>query len=115
MREIADPLFCKTNTHVQRTYGYNVHNQLCKHADWLDYECRQARNSYINALNSFNRFKCAETRLDMCSKETFYKRLIRKKKRLYELTKCRQIVNLRLQSQKISGDFSVKNAQLLED
>ncbi|XP_060579839.1 uncharacterized protein LOC132736666 [Ruditapes philippinarum] len=95
MREIADPLFSKTINRVQHPYSYSDHNPLCKQADWFDQDCRNARNAYINALNNFYRVKCVETRHDMCTKKTIYKRLIRKKKRAFEAAKCRQIVNLR--------------------
>ena len=57
-------------------------NYVCDHDVVFLYEteCRNARNSYMNALSSFKRLKCAETRYDMCTKKTIYKRLIRKKK-----------------------------------
>jgi len=50
MREIADPLNCKTVHRAKRPHSYSEHNPICKHTDWFDEECRNARNSYINAF-----------------------------------------------------------------
>ena len=68
------------------------------HADWFYEECRNARNSYINALSGCNQLIYAETRYDMCTKKTIYKRLIRKKKRASEVEKCLFYVHLNLRT-----------------
>lgn len=92
IKQASEPLFYKE---------VKVHNKprasstVCKKADWFDDECRIAKSEYINARNLYVKNKCDLNRADMCSKKVLYKRLIRKKKRCFELKKIRQIENLR--------------------
>ena len=63
--------------------------------DWFDDECHTAKQLYCNALLTFNRCKSNENRIIMCNLKLIYKRLVKRKKRLSENNKIREIERLR--------------------
>ena len=81
IRDVADPLFSKKSRHGRQPHSTMSRNKLCKSAEWFDSGCYNARQLYLRVLNKFNFNKTVETRIDMCSKRTAYKKGVRNKKR----------------------------------
>ena len=55
----------------------------------------QLNKLYLNALNGFNRCKSDDNRNNMCDLKCSYKHLVKKKKRIFENNKIRDIERLR--------------------
>ena len=87
-------MFSKT-TIPNSSNVYIDNSKLCKQSDRFDNDCQNARQQYINAPMHFNRMKSDENRVNMCSKRNIYKRLVRSKKRSFEMKQCKVIENLR--------------------
>ena len=92
INDAASPLFRKC-ANIQQ----NVHNRVNRatRAKWFDNECREKKSVYVDALKTFNLDKSAENRQNLCDKKSAYKNLIRRKRRMYEFGKMKEIENLR--------------------
>ena len=95
LNEIANPLFCKEVRITRSKSSTLSENKICKKAEWFDDECRTAKQLYLNALNIFSLHKSDENRINMHDLKCSYKRLVRRKKRSFEIHKIRQIERLR--------------------
>ena len=87
---VAEPLFC--------VKGRNSRKRLnCKRSsmEWFDRDCNEAKQTYLSALRTFNFEKTTENRENLRYKKKLYKKLLRKKKIIYERNKYRQIEQLK--------------------
>jgi hypothetical protein len=86
--DVADPLF-------KHTFS-NGNNRSYLESKWFDAECAQAKRIlYIDALAIFNNNKSTESRFSLCNKKTFYKNLIRKKKRANKIKMTDELTRLK--------------------
>ena len=84
---VAEPLFC--------VKGRNSRKRInCKHSsmEWFDRDCNEAKQTYLSALQTFNFENTTE---NLRYKKKLYKKLLRKKKIIYERNKYRQIEQLK--------------------
>ena len=95
LNDVAYPLFSKKLCINPPNSSSLYNKRLCNKADWFDDECHTAKQLYCNALLTFNRCKSNENRIIMCNLKLIYKRLVKKKKRLSENNKIREIERLR--------------------
>jgi exonuclease III len=94
LKNVADPLFCKTSVVKNVRHAYEC-PPLCNKSDWFDDECRAAKFSYMSARANFNRCRSDSNRVEMCKLRTLYKGLVRNKKRKHERDKVRRIEKMR--------------------
>ena len=93
VKKVADNYFLK---HVNIFHPTNfVDVSSCDNTEWFDRECIDARNSYHEALRVFNCCKTDASRIYCCERKQFYKRLIKKKKRLFKYRKLNEIEELK--------------------
>ena len=93
VKKVADNYFLK---HVNIFHSTNfVDVSSCDNTEWFDRECIDARNSYYEALRVFNCCKTDASRIYCCERKQFYKRLIKKKKRLFKYHKLNEIEELK--------------------
>ena len=92
IRCVADPLFCKN---ISVSDKPRPRKSVVKLADWFDDECVLAKSNYLSSVKLFIREKSDINRISMCSKKSYYKKLIKKKKRAYTHNKMKSIEKLR--------------------
>ena len=95
INDVAKPLFCKTGTYKNVASSYCYNNRIYDKSEWFDEECKTAKQLYLECLSNFNFFKSDENRQAMCHQKSKYKKLIKKKKRLFHFHKVRNIEKLR--------------------
>ena len=97
---VAEPLFCVKGRNSRK--GIN-----CKRISmqWFDRDCYDAKQTYLNALRTFNFEKTTENRDNLRYKKKLYKNIVRKKKIIYERNKHRQIEQLKHKKHRISGVY----------
>ena len=95
LNDVAYPLFSKKLCINPPNLSSLYNKRLCNKADWFDEECHTAKQLYCNALQTFNHCKSNENRIIMCNLKLIYKRLVKRKKRLYENNRIREIERLR--------------------
>ena len=94
IRAEADPLFAKHHSSNPNSGKFSGPG-LTKQADWFDSECLNAKNRYINAMNSYNCEKTDVRRKEFCTMKQLYKTMINRKRRSFELNKVKEIESLR--------------------
>ena len=99
IQDIADPLFKKCVVRNSKNVIKNFDNK------WFDGDCAEAKRLYKKAMYDFNNSKCTQNREHLCEKKAAYKRLIRKKKRLYFLRQSDQFTNLKSKNPKEFWNF----------
>lgn len=72
IQDIANPLFFKSHIVEKDASFCNLNNE--KNKDWFDYECVQAKNTYLNALRKFNMTKSNIDREELCILKQNYKK-----------------------------------------
>ena len=95
INDVAKPLFCKTGNYKNVASSYCYNNRIYDKSEWFDKECKTAKQLYLECLSNFNFFKSDENRQAMCHQKSKYKKLIKKKKRLFHFHKVRNIEKLR--------------------
>ena len=95
INEVANPLFSNVFCIKRKNTSTMSDNKICKKAEWFDDECRTAKQLYLDALYIFNSHKSDESRINMHDLKSRYKRLVRRKKRSFEINKIRKIERLR--------------------
>ena len=93
IRNVADPLF-ERNIKTSHSSSFSD-KSISESAEWFDNECMHYRTVYLESLKIFNRFKTTVNREIFCKRKKEYKDLCRKKKRMCETKKLKQIENLR--------------------
>ena len=89
IRNVADPLF-ERNIKTNHSSSFSD-KSISESAEWFDNECMHYRTVYLESLKIFNRFKTTDNREIFCKRKKEYKDLCRKKKRMCETKKLKQI------------------------
>lgn len=92
IRGVADPLFRK-NSRVDNSN--RPRNSHFKKSEWFDQACREAKLLFKNALYVYNCDKNDNNRSIMIEYKIAYKRLVKRKRRVYENSKIKEIERLR--------------------
>ncbi|MEW8546452.1 MAG: reverse transcriptase family protein, partial [Candidatus Thiodiazotropha sp.] len=92
INNVAEPLFCKKGTYSNRS-GFQ--NCTYKPKPWFDNDCKLEKNSYTEALRTFNTCISEVNREYLRCRKKIYKRTIRRKKRAYERINCKRIEALK--------------------
>ena len=95
INDVAKPLFCKTGTYKNVSASNCYNNRIYDKSEWFDEECKTAKLLYLECLRNFNLFKSDENRQAMCHQKSKYKKLIKKKKRLFHFHKVHAIEKLK--------------------
>ena len=87
---VAEPLFCVKGRNSRKRINCNRSSM-----EWFERDCNEAKQTYLSALRTFNFEKTTENRENLRYKKKLNKKLLRKKKIIYERNKYRQIEQLK--------------------
>ena len=93
LNDIASQLFHKKINTPSK--GMPSKGFTSKKAEWFDDECRNAKTMYFSALADYNNLKNDANRINMLAHKSLYKKLVKKKRRQFEMSKIREIESLR--------------------
>jgi hypothetical protein len=107
IQDIAKPLFFKSHIVKKDASFCNLNNE--KNKDWFDYECVQAKNTYLNALRKFNMTKSNIDREELCILKHNYKTTVKLKRSRNRASKIREIEMLRYSNPKDFWKYFKRN------
>ena len=112
INSVAEPRFSYVSVTKDKSYVY----QGCsKKAEWFDNECYVAKQNYVSALNKYNSCKSSSNRNEFCQLKVIYKRIVKRKKNIYEHEKLKKIERLRHQKPKDFWKLFSKKETLSND
>ena len=93
IQDVTNPLFEK-NLNFKKKASF-IDKSRIKNKDWFDFDCKQARENYLEALHKFNTYNSNSNRENFCLLKKKYKALVKHKRNAFELKKISQIEKLR--------------------